>query len=306
MQITTISTSQHRNYVPIKGWDGVEAALNAYNSGSINGSRATEQQLYKDASEDYGGMAVGLLALGGALIAQQKSDFVTRMLEQAKPTVADRGSWRGDYDYDGMGTAFFKTSVDIVLLDKEEDIYGISLNAAYVGDKPEANMAAYYGVERGIKQCFINLEAEPVSADGFTFDFEIILRKLDDVLATNDISGEEVVATLLSGDSWDTPTFNLSGVEGFVVTIQPGRVGHRMDRVDGELVDKWSANGSCLSGNLQRDYGSDDENAKEKPTLRIIVKKEGASDYGHDSVIWKTEEQEKIIALSNKIATALS
>lgn len=305
MQITQVSTSQHRDYVPIKGWDGVEAALNAYNNGDINGSRATEQQLYKDSGEDHGNRAVGILALSGALMEQQKSRFVTCMLEQAKPVVADRGCWHGSYDYGAMGTAFFKTDVDIVLLDQEEDIYGISLNAAYVGDKPEANMATYYDVERGIKRCFVNVEAEPTSIDGFTFDFEIILRKLDDILGTNDISGEEVVAVMMADNGFGTPTFTLPGVNGYAVTIQPGCVGQRMNRVNGELVDRWSANGSCLLGNLERDYESDDENAKLKPTLRITVRKEGASDYGLDGLIWKTEEQEEIIALSNKIAAAL-
>lgn len=305
MQITTISTSQNRGYVPIKSWDGVEAALNAFNNGSINDSRATNKKLYDDLGDTGGGMGAALITMGNAFMSEQKSDFVARMLEQAKSSIDDCGSWRGDYDYDGMGTAFFKTSVDIVLLDKEEDIYGIRLNAAYVGDKPEASMATHYNVERGIKQCVISIETEPASPDRFTFDFEIILRKLDGILATNEISGVEVAKAMMNSDSWSTPTFTLPGAEGYIVTIQPGRIGHRMNRVDDELVDQWSTNGSCLSGNLQRDYESDDENAKEKPTLRITVKKEGASDYGHDGVIWKTDEQEKIIALSNKIAAAL-
>ena len=61
MQITEISTGQNRDFVPIKGWDGVEAALNAYNSGSINGSRATEQKLYDDAGDAGGGMGAALI-----------------------------------------------------------------------------------------------------------------------------------------------------------------------------------------------------------------------------------------------------
>lgn len=305
MQITEISTSQHRDFVPIKGWEGVEAALNAYNSGSIDGSRATEQKLYDDAGDAGGGMGAALIGLGNAIMEQQKSNFVARMLEQAKPSIADCGSWCGDYDYDGMGTAFFKTTVNIVLLDKDEEVYGISLNAAYVGDKPEVNMATYFEVERGIKQCAVSIEAEPTSADGFTFDFEVILRKLDRVLDTSDISGEEVVAAIMAGDGWNSPSFVLPGPDGYEITLKTDRVGRRMGRVDGEPVDQWSSKDSCLFGNLQQDYGSDDENARLKPTLSIAIKKEGASDYGHDGVIWKTEDQEKIVALSNKIAAAL-
>lgn len=81
MQITQISTKQHRNFVPFKGWDSVEAALNAYNNGRINGSRRTEQTLYDDLGSISDGRGAAIIGMGSAIMRQHKSDFVTRMLE---------------------------------------------------------------------------------------------------------------------------------------------------------------------------------------------------------------------------------
>jgi hypothetical protein len=305
MQITAISTNQIRTLVPVKGWDSVEAALNAYNNGDINDSREAERQLSADLGKTDDGIGAALICLNGATAPDQKSDFITQMMKQAKSSIAEHDKWSGSYDYDGLNTAFFKTSVDIVRLDKQEDVYGISLQAAYVGKQPEVNLATFYAVERGIKQCSIDIEVEPTSADGFTFDFEVILGKLDDVLDTSHITGETIAAVMMAGDGWDTPIFTLPATDGYQITLQTGLVGNRMDRVGGKIVDRWSADGSCLLGNLLRDTTRADKNARKNPTLQITITKAGASHSGHTGVIWKTKEQEEIIALSNKIAAVL-
>lgn len=299
MNITDINVFEHRHYVPIKGWDGVEAAFNDYNDGKISGSRATERQLVNDSSPNAGAFMV----LGLAIATQQKGNFVTRLLEEAKSGVDEYGFWRDSYDYDALGTPFFKSTVEIIRLDKQDDIYGISINAAHVGNEPEKNLAAYLDVERGISECIIVLDVAPASADDFRFDFEPLLRKLDAVLPTRKIAGKAVAKAMMPRQMWQEGSFTLAKVNGFSIVLKPTHVGSHITRVDGKLVKQWSAKGSVLTGKRERDYESKDETAKDTPRLRLTIKKD--SDSRNGDIVWKKDEQAALLDLGETIAAAL-
>jgi hypothetical protein len=304
MQIISVTTSERRAYVPITGWEGVKAALIAYESGRIESSRATEERLISDAHEEQGGAAAAFLTVGVALMAQTDS-FIARLLEEAKTGLKEQGCWYRSYDYDALDTNFLKTSVEIVRLDATEDTYAINLRASYVGDKPEADLATYLGVKRGLKHCYVDVKTEPTGPDQFTFDFETILRRLDAALETSAISGEAVVAELMAcNDGW-TPRVTLPAPEGYEITIEPDLVGRRLDFISGAYCDRWSADGARLFGPLRRDYFNDDEYTKVKPTFRITLNQAGVNHYGHEGIVWQPEEQAKLIALSETIAAAL-
>ncbi len=305
MEIREVSTGQHRQYVPLKGWDMVEAALTAYNSRQINGSRATEDQLVKDVTQESGQMAGAVLILGSAIMAGDKDAFVTRMIEEAKVAIEASGRWHGSYDYDAMGTAFFKSSVDIIVLDSETELHGVGLRAAYVGAEPEVHMATFFDTERCLKQSYIELEIEPSGKNRFTFDFEMMLRKLDSVLGTQRLKGSAIAKSMLHHDGWGSPAFALAHIDGVTVSIQTHRIGDRVDITDGERTVVWSRDGSCLSGPLQQDYSSRDEDAKCTPTMRIALMKEGTDGYDNRSLIWNRDEQRNMVALTDKIAAAL-
>src|SRR3989344_2120907 len=146
MKIVQILTQENRRLIPLKGWDSVTKALNAFANGFTRGAKATEQvtadALGKSHGSD-GGLAVGLFLLGGAMVGG-RSKLVDNLLKEAEAALKTQMKFGKHYDYDGMGTSFFKTSVDIEVLDREQDMYGIGIHAAYVGDKPEQGLAEYF------------------------------------------------------------------------------------------------------------------------------------------------------------------
>lgn len=306
MKIIQVTTAEVRHRVPVKGWDGVTKALIAYSNGLPRNTRGTEQVLFKEVAEAHGengGLAVGILALGGAMA--QPGRLVTDLLKEAKEKLQERDSFSRDYDYDGMGTPFLKTTVYIDRIDRDEDMFCIGLNAAYVGNEPEQGLADYCGVPRALSQTLIDIEVEPVSATRFELDFEPVLRKLDPVLATYLVTGEKILASLMLGTDRDNPTFALAVKDGLAVSIGPGRVGRRMEYTRGKSEDTWSANGSVLSGNRAPDYSSEEEDARATPTMRVSVSNWKKDRFGAGLLIWKPDMQTIAADLTSQLAAAL-
>jgi hypothetical protein len=213
-----------------------------------------------------------------------------------------------------MGTSFFKTSVTITVLDRNQGMYGIGINAAYVGDEPEQGLADYFGIPRALLSCSVEVETEPLPDNRFEFDFEPVLRKLDTVLETKKITGGQVAQAIKPSKVDGEGFFLLQSKDGLSVRIRPGCVESRMlyDRpikAGQKPRDSWSVKGSVLSGELLQDYGSKDENAKKPPTFLIVVspaKQPDSDSYAETMPIWQPDQQEKAIDLVNKIAAALS
>jgi hypothetical protein len=307
MQIVQVSTRQGRRFIPVKGWDSVTKALNTFANGYTRGAKATEQVTVDDIGKTHGtngGMAVGMFLLGGAIVGG-RSKLVENLLTEAKQRLKQQTEFRKSYDYDGIGTPFFKTSVDIKVLDREQDMYGIGLNAAYVGDEPEQGLAEHFSIPRTLLSCLVEVETKPMPGNRFEFDFEPIVRKLDSVLDTKKITGEQIARAMLVKDDDYNPTFVLQNKDGLEVRIQPGRVERRMKYTRGTgLKDTWTVKDSVFSGELKRDFHSEDENVKATPTLLIVVSSMQKDNYS-SFPIWQPEEQQKAIDLTTKIVAAL-
>lgn len=309
MQITSVCIKENRCFIPVKGWQGVIDALTLFANGQPKGAKATQQHHVNDIMETNDLLAAGLVAMAQAKIGK-RSNLVDRLLLEAGQTLERRSQFHKSYDYDGMGTVFFKTSVEIRKLG--DDMYGIGLSAAYVGDQPEVGLAEFLDTPRALLWCEVEVEVKPAANDRFEFDFEPVLRKLDSVIDIKKITGEQVATAMLQKDEYGArAVFVLGEHDGLRICIQPGRVECRMkyDHETRKEYDTWSIKGSVFSGELAQDFESKDEDVKATPTFEIVVSPADrrSSDFGdrETPIIWQLEEQQKMIDLANRIAAAL-
>jgi len=304
MEITNVSVESTRRGIPLKGWDSVKAALNLYASGQSKGSRATENHQVKAIGDSQGALGLGMYLLGAPHMQGAGNQFVDNMLKEAKPIIQHRGRWARSYDYDGVGT-FFKTSVEIIRLDKKEDLYLLEIRAAYVGDKPEVGLAEELGISRALRRYTVLVQVKPEDATHFAFDFKKVLRALDGALKTKSFKGKDIAQHFMSGDVYRDPKHALiySDTEIFV-TVGTGRVESRFVYDEpGKPRDTWSVKGSVLSGLLDTSY--EDESKKEPPTIALTVSCAQRDRLGYPLPIWDMKVQDNVDILANKIAEAM-
>ncbi len=302
MQIVNVSVAERRRFVPVRGWDSVIAALTLFGNGYSRAAWKAEDDVLESIAESAGDLGALLFILGSPE-AGKRSNLVDKLLLEAGQTLEYRPRFSRSYDYDGAGTPFMKTTVDINNIG--DDMYCIGLNAAYVGDEPEAGLAEYLGIPRTLLSCTVEVETNPVAGNRFEFDFEPILRRLESVLNTRKITGMQVARAMMRhGD--EVGVLTLDEIRGLCVRIQLGRVERRMkfDRRTGTERDTWSIDGRLLSGELRRDYGAENEDAKATPTLEIVVSSAQRSNWEADP-IWKFEQQQAAILLAQRIARVL-
>ena len=317
MQITNITTHEGRGLVPIKGWGNVGKVLTAYANGNARGSRGTTRKLLEEvetAHGDNGGMAAGMVMLSSIQMGSP-SRLVNDLLQEAEKKLKERPEFEKSYDYDGMGTPFFKTSVKIRTLPGEFEMYGIGLWAAYVGDEPEIGLADYLQIPRTLFSGSVEVQTERFPGDRFEFDFEPVIQKLSKVLSfmKSDTLGKVPTGTdvaqamLKMEDGESKAVFMLQDQNALEVRIFPGCVDRRMqmDRTAHKVKDTWSVSGSRFSGLLKRDYKSDDESVKTNPTFIISVSSSDKDRWRGSQPIWKPEKQQEAIALMKSIAGAM-
>ncbi|MDP2642207.1 MAG: hypothetical protein Q8P21_02865 [bacterium] len=305
MKITSVIGSESCRGIPLKGWDSVKAALQAYSEGKAQGARATtNHQLDAVGQGPHGGMAVALTLFAGVL-AGRPDEFVERMLKQAEPAVRKNGHWGAHYDYDAMGTNFFKTSVDIDLRDKENDIYVLKINAAYVGDEPEQGLADFLGVPRTLLSKSVVITTEPLNEMQFAIDFSELYIRAGFLLCLDSEAGHKIAAQMMTGDRYSSPPSFVLKDDGDVrVTVSLGRVQSRYRHDgNGSSLDTWKTDGSILIGFLDHSY--EDRSKKEPPTFVITVsKKQNEEERGY-SPVWDAELRSKIVNLADKIGKAM-
>jgi len=293
-------TEQHDGMIPLQGWDKVVEALVAYDSGLLSSSNATQNNL-KDAigQSEAGVVGLGLLAMATEKVASGNK-FVNDLLSQAKKALEKQDRWQKHFDYDGMGTSFFKTTVEFEVIDREKQIFALGINAAYVGDKPEEDLAKFLGISRAIRGTAVLAQTEPLAGNRFSFDFEAILRKLDNVLDTTKLTGKQVVEAILKTDR---PTFSITDSTGQIVELSPARVRSRFGYVGEKKVDSWKVDGATISGELDESY--EHRGQKEPPSFRIRIYRRTADGWSNE-LIWKDAEKKAVKDLTDRIVQALS
>ena len=147
-----------------------EAALNIFASGRSREAGATQDNLLGEAQKAGGDLAALLVLAASSRV--DRNLFVTDMLAEAKSALDERGRWNRSYDYDGFGTSFLNTSVDIQKLPGAEDGYLLGLNAAYVGKEVEDGLAEALGVEQGLTWKVVTAVLEP-EGERFRIDWRI-------------------------------------------------------------------------------------------------------------------------------------
>lgn len=110
-------------------------ALRVYGGGLVKSAGATKRNLLEAVEADKGVLGAGLALIGGEINSR---GFIDKLVDEAISSLKSRGRFRKDFDYDAMGTNFFKTSVEG---NKVGNKYVLGLCAAYVGCKPEISLA---------------------------------------------------------------------------------------------------------------------------------------------------------------------
>lgn len=310
MEITNVSVEEEYSLVPVKGWGGVVNALNLYVSDEDIGATAA-QGIVAAKIKKASGMMASLAFLFGNRMTDQQKDLVRIILSEARKTLKKHLRFEREFDYDG-GERFFKTKITIQNLD-QADMYAVGI-IANGDDTPEIKLAEHLGVSRILRWCTIRVETNPVN-NRFEFDFEQVLRRLDGVLDTKEISGKQVAEAMLEQDEhlknricWN---FIIPTRDGLEVCIYPERVdwGLKTDPNSGRVYSTCSLKGSVLSGELERDWLSEDESAKVSPAFMILLTPAKIIEIKPDSydreLIWEIERQKRVVSLANQIATAL-
>ncbi len=304
MQITSVVGSENCRGIPLKGWDSVRAALQAYSEGKARGARATSNHQAEAIEQMGGGLAVGLMLYAGAL-AGSPDAFVERMLNEAETAIRRNGRWNRHYDYDSQGN-FFKTTVEIELRDKKEDIYVLNVHAAYVGDAPEQGLADFLGVPRTLLSKSVVITTEPLDASRFAFDFSQIYEGIGGLLGLDANVGQQIAEHMMSGDQFDGPKGFVLKEDGDVrVTLSLGRVERRfVHEGDRKFRDTWRRDGSIVIGLLDESY--EDRSKKEAPTFVITVSQKPTDEnqYGYTPV-WDAELRQRITTLADEIGKAM-
>jgi hypothetical protein len=188
---TACDKTMYESGIIFERLERLAAALIFYNSGIVPSSDATRNRLYSDMwRADHPGAGVddpslfratpeaGLLSLV-ELMNQLGGGLVKTLVQDV---LNSKGRYHKSFDYDAMGTRFFKTSVDV---EKVDDKYVLELNAAYVGNKPEEDLARLLELERALVWCGSSHDLTTFGSGWFGID-------VDRVMVGSNISSSQI------------------------------------------------------------------------------------------------------------------
>ncbi len=192
-------------------------ALMIYNSGAISSSRDTIEELFNDmwrADHPAGGVddpsiimdtpKARLVKLGSAL--QQKGNPLIKNL--ISKVLKSEGNCRESFDYDAMGTPFFKTNVDV---QKMNDKYLLGIYASYVGNKPEKELAEKIKMDRSLVWVQSSYELSKLTDGWIGLNLHKALNS--DMITDQQIAdmSNMMVSEYMLSRQW--PTINVLGTE---------------------------------------------------------------------------------------------
>jgi len=276
-KVGAIEETMHESGIICNSVEEVAYLLKGYDSGTIRSSRATEDKLIEDIGASHGALGVGLLALGMKSIEGGRASLVDRLIVDVDTAIKSGRAFSKHYDYDGMGSAFFKTSVKV---EPAGDKLILEINAAYVGDKPEAELATAAGKERALTSVGARLPLTQLDTNFIGID-------LGAALSGSEFDGEFIAkqaAGEVDGYAEEKPTFK--GKYGsYAISVGIGQN-------DNYHPDVFRAKGTGLYMNLEPDKG--------EPFLAISV-----SMTGRDSAISK-EQKAEMAEIRDRLATLIS
>jgi hypothetical protein len=225
--------------------DSVKNALLLYASGDTAGSHETTRRGFDNTESGGFGLMMKML------IDLDNDDSFMEDLLSGVDTVDMGRPYDRSYDYDGVG-AFFKTTVLVSMAQVRRGyyVYLLSLNAAYVGDKPCAELAKAIGADRSLWRDTVTVELAPVG-DHFEIDFDDVMERLIAV-GLKTMSGQQFAEHTMR-----QTTKPLDAEYSLPIRSEPLLVIFGLERYSvGDPIDRtsrqvcWTQTGSVISGPL--------------------------------------------------------
>lgn len=281
----TFSSESHLTAVKVTAASGgiifdnlndIEFALRVYNGEATVAAPASShanQKEFLDNMDQQGGgfgVAFSLLAMNKQ---KQGRDFVGTIMAEARSNLATRDSYCRDFDYDGMGSNFMKTCVKIK---KVKGKFLLAINAAYVGDKPEYDLAKL--LQRPMAIVNIRIEMSMSIVDGYWYN--INLRDVFSPVTADDPANTESWKRLaeimaMRDDSFDNST---PWKYGFTFRQRIG-IRHSMHRTDEGVRALAKATDINLAGAAWNAYSDDHE--PEEQQLYMVLGLDGDYEKGY-------------------------
>jgi len=187
MQIVSVSKSKWNNGIFFATWEGLVNGIAAFAEGRTASSYATEEHQFEATVQSAGVEGGGLMAMFLDAVAPQLANFLTeRILNPAQEQFKTWPVWHGSFDYDAMGTRFFKSSVTIRKTDDPEG-YLLELNAAYVGGQVEDELAQVLGLPQALTSESVTVELTPDEQGNLRYEIAEVIQRLTNVFQGVDI-----------------------------------------------------------------------------------------------------------------------
>ncbi|MBI4016566.1 MAG: hypothetical protein HY363_02625 [Candidatus Aenigmarchaeota archaeon] len=185
-----------------------------------------------------------------------EQDFVGNILSEARLALEKGSSFNRHFDYDGMGSNFFKTSVNI---ERVGDKYVLKLNAAYIGSKPENKLAETLGKPMALVSSSAKGIASIVDSWWFNINLEDVLaglpipnkqlRGLPEYLVSSGYSGEQDITFNHEGQKF---SLDFSLCANWYLRPEGGKRGSeyvhaRGNNIVGGAWTTWAENGDKIA-----------------------------------------------------------
>ncbi len=164
-----LHTSEHSGGVVLDTLDAVDAALRKFETGTLAGSEKPTEKLFDETVKEHGIMGLAVAMLGADANARNKPSLTSMIMEKARKAEND-GSPRlfdGGFEYEALGTSFFKTSINITKCDEK---YVLGINQAYVGNEVEAEVSTSMDTHAALYSAIVYVTYTNVDSLWFNID----------------------------------------------------------------------------------------------------------------------------------------
>lgn len=174
-KLLEIKNEDYHAGVILTSLEEVEAAFRVFN-GEMNAdssAKATRDVLERDVLRSQGPVGFMILKQAEEKLAEKQEGIVGNIIKEAEERLAKVNSYKQSFDYDAMGSNFFKTNVGI---EKIDDKFLLELYASYVGNKPEEELAAKLGKKQALRNSKAILKIGIVDDYWVNIDLEELLK----------------------------------------------------------------------------------------------------------------------------------
>jgi hypothetical protein len=285
MRVIEVNTQQYYSGILVPDLVSVKMALYAYWNGVSSASNATRAE------------QPGLTLMMMDIIQSDGNRFVDDLFDKIQQALTHRSQFSKSYDYDGAGR-FLKTSVDVT---KVAQGFIVKFNAAYVGNKAEADIAAYLGVSRSLYWSKVLVSLDAAQNDQFSIDLRPILGalKVGDFAVPD---ATEVARIIAAGDKEDWSSVI---VRGGTVPLFEHNLCEVLLQIESISVASYYdqpfvADGPIVTGALRKAW--EEGQGFEQPKLEIFVRSMLATDNGTLDL----SVQDKMVNLTDMLGSRLS